>query len=87
MSAIQLRLPTIEFRDVDLTPFDRDLRDTLRAEADPRTGLVQSLFRVTSRHGLSYWYSLDRLDWLNHLGYVRVERAGQGKPLTIWIVN
>lgn len=80
MTARQIPLPGFDY----MTPFDRELLAAIHAAADPETRTVTSLFSVAvTGSGLSYWWSLYRLEWLEMLGYVRVERRGPGLPLTI----
>jgi hypothetical protein len=71
----------------ELTPVELDLLRGIRrcAGAD---GAARSLFDVAVRHaGLDYPYALSCLNHLERLGYVRVQRAGAGRPLVIWPVS
>lgn len=80
MTTRQLPLPTFD----GLTPFDRQLLAAITDGADPETRAVSSLFNIAvNQSGLSYWWALYRLEWLEMLGYVQVERRGPGLPLTI----
>ncbi len=83
MTAMPARQLPLRMYD-ELTPFDHQLMGAIRAGADPETGLACSLFDVAVRRaGLSYWYSLYRLDVLTALGCVEVWRTGPSKPLVM----
>lgn len=82
MTAIQLSLPSHQFD--RLTPFDRALLKAIYERADAQGGEVSSLFDVAVNYaGLSYWWSLYRLEWLEMLGYLTVTRRGPGRALII----
>ena|SRR5579859_1247767 len=67
----------------ELTPFDHQLLSAIRTAADS-DGLARSLFHVAvEQAGLDYKWALHRLNLLEVLGYVRVERQGDGLPLVM----
>jgi len=65
----------------ELTPFDQELLKAIRSNAG-EDGAARSLFQVAVVDaGLHYRWALYRLSVLEVLGYVRVERTGEGLPL------
>lgn len=51
-------------------------------------GAARSLFDVAVRiAGVDYAYARHCLNRLELLGYVRIERAGAGRPLVMWPVS
>lgn len=70
-----------------LTGVDEALLAAIHQAAGP-DGSASSLFDVAVRRaGLNYWWALYRLRGLELLGYVRVERRGQGLPLVMHLLD
>jgi hypothetical protein len=67
----------------EMTPFDLALLAAIRSNTD-LDGAAHSLFHVAVfESGLHYRWALHRLNVLEALGYVRVERPGAGLPLVM----
>lgn len=67
----------------ELTMVDHELLKAIRAGSG-KDGEVRSLFQVAVvEAGLHYPWALHRLNVLEALGYVRVERHGAGRPLVM----
>lgn len=82
MSSRQLPLPLYQLD--DLTPFDRQLLDLIKANVDPRTGTACSLFDLAVRRGgMVRRYSGRSLRKLESLGFVEVHWPGRGFPLNM----
>lgn len=65
-----------------LTSVDLELMKAIKEVGGD--GAAVSLFRVAVVHaGITYWWALYRLQVLEALGYVSVQRNGRGKPLVM----